>query len=150
MKKVFNLFVLLILSFFSFQLITNAESVLKCSPFHFCQSYGILKAFSVVHTLITIIKIIIPIVLIVLGSIDYGKAAIANDDKQFTNSTNTLIRRIVIAVVIFLIPTIVDASLNYFVNYEKAKGDFRDCFMCFSGNDSCKDALKKAKTRVQC
>lgn len=49
-----------------------------------------LKAFQVIGYIIYIIKILVPIIIIVLGMIDFGKAALSGDDKSNVISSKTL------------------------------------------------------------
>ncbi len=59
-----------------------------------------------------ILQIGIPIILIVLGSIDLGKAVIASDDKEVKQATQRLIKRCIYAVAIFFVVTIVNLLMN--------------------------------------
>ena len=54
-----------------------------------------------------VFKIAIPIILIVLGMIDLGKAVISSDDKAISKSIKSLAMRVVAAVCIFFVPTII-------------------------------------------
>lgn len=64
------------------------------------------------HGLMPIIQIGIPILLIIFGSIDLGKAVMANDDKEIKGATGKLIKRAIAAVVVFFIPFIVNLVMN--------------------------------------
>lgn len=66
--------------------------------------------------LIPILQIGIPIVLIVFGMIDLGKAVIASDDKKIKEAQSMLIKRAIYAVAIFFIVTIVTLVFNLFVS----------------------------------
>lgn len=57
--------------------------------------------------LIKLFKIAIPIVLIAMVVIDFSKAVVASDEKKMNEAKNNSIKRIVYALVIFLVPTIV-------------------------------------------
>ncbi len=61
----------------------------------------------VIAYLINLFKWFIPIVLIVLIVFDFVKATIANDEKKMNDAKNTVGKRILYALVIFLVPTIV-------------------------------------------
>ncbi len=52
-------------------------------------------------------KIIIPLLIIILGMIDLGKAVVAQKDDEIKKATSSIIKRVVIGIVIFFIPTIV-------------------------------------------
>lgn len=71
-----------------------------------------------ISTLITVIKIAIPIILIVLGILDLAKAVIANEEKEMKEAQKTLIKRIIYAIVIFFVVAIVQ-----FVFGQLAKAD---------------------------
>lgn len=67
----------------------------------------------VIEVLINIIMISIPIILIVLGTIDMFKAITANDEKQIKEARGSLIKRVIYAVLIFLVPFIVRLILQF-------------------------------------
>ena len=55
---------------------------------------------------VTAIKVAIPIILIVMGMLDMGKAVTAGKDEEIKKSALTFLRRAIAAVLIFLTPTI--------------------------------------------
>ena len=57
--------------------------------------------------LFPIIQIGIPILLIVMGTIDLGKAVMSSDDKEIKGATGKLIKRAIAAVAVFFVATIV-------------------------------------------
>lgn len=57
--------------------------------------------------IVNLIKVAIPVILIVLGMIDFLKAVISNDEKNMKASTSTFVRRGIAAFVIFFVFTIV-------------------------------------------
>lgn len=50
-----------------------------------------------------IIQIGIPILLILFGTIDLGKAVISNDDKEIKGATGKLIKRAIMALAVFFV-----------------------------------------------
>ena len=58
-------------------------------------------------TVVSIIQWVIPVVLIVLGMIDLGKAVTSNDEKQMKEAQKTLIKRVIYAVLVLFIVAIV-------------------------------------------
>ena len=62
--------------------------------------------------LVTMIKIFIPIILIIMGMLDMGKAMAASDDKAAVESRNKFVRRIIASVIVFLSVTIVQFILS--------------------------------------
>lgn len=66
--------------------------------------------------LIKLFKIAIPIVLIAMVVIDFSKAVVASDDKKMNEAKSNAIKRIVYALVIFLVPTLVSLLFKTFGN----------------------------------
>ena len=62
--------------------------------------------------LVSITKILIPVILLVLGSLDFAKAIFAQDEGEIKKAQSKFIKRVIIAVVIFLIPSILQAILT--------------------------------------
>lgn len=66
------------------------------------------------HGIFPIIQIGIPILLIVMGSIDLGKAVMSSDDKEIKGATSKLIKRAIAAVAVFFVTTIVSLLMGMF------------------------------------
>jgi len=60
-----------------------------------------------------IIQIGIPILLILMGTIDLGKAVLSNDDKEIKGSTTKLIKRAIAALAVFFISTLVTVIMGW-------------------------------------
>ena len=61
---------------------------------------------------LNIIRILIPIVVIALGMLDFAKAVIASDEDKMKESQKKFIRRLIIAVAIFFVPTLLNVIIN--------------------------------------
>lgn len=59
-----------------------------------------------------IIQIGIPIILIIMGSLDLGKAVLSNDDKEIKGATSKLVKRAIAAVAVFFIVTLVTLLMS--------------------------------------
>ena len=79
-----------------------------------------------------ILQIGISIILIVLGTLDLGKAVIASDDKQVKEAQGKLIKRCIYAVAVFFIVTLVNVILSMVATTagDEVTGmtDWRDCW----------------------
>lgn len=62
---------------------------------------------NLIHLFITLIQVFIPIILIILGMLDMGKAVTSNDEKTMKEAQGRLIKRVIYAVVVFLIVALV-------------------------------------------
>lgn len=86
--------------------------------------------WQVLGFVVNIIKIVIPLILIILGMLDLGKAVVASDDKAISKSVNSLVKRFVAAVVMFFIPTIISAIFSVVANVDLRNGDANICVQC--------------------
>lgn len=59
-----------------------------------------------------IIQIGIPIILIIMGSLDLGKAVLSNDEKEIKGATSKLIKRAIAAVAVFFVVMFVTVLMN--------------------------------------
>ena len=59
-----------------------------------------------------LVQIVIPIILIIFGVIDLGKAVIASDEKEIKAAHNRLIKRCIYAGLIFFIVTLVTVIMH--------------------------------------
>ncbi len=127
MKKTLFMVLLLVGAFF---LLT--PEVLAVEAFAPCQEESVLKVLRVVGYVIYVAKIVIPLLLIIMGSIDFAKAVISSDDKAMKDAGSTLLRRFIAAVIIFLLPTILNLLLGLVDNIESfdPKGNFNNCTEC--------------------
>lgn len=85
--------------------------------------------------IVTVIKIVIPLILIILGMVDLGKAVVSSDDKAISKSVSALIKRFIAAVVMFFIPTIVSALFNALsLMNANDQADYNICVQCVTGS----------------
>jgi len=95
--------------------------------------------WQVLGYVVNIIKIVIPLILIVLGMIDLGKAVVSDDEKAMNKAVGSLVKRFIAAVVMFFIPTIISAVFNLLVNVD-LNSDANICVQCLTDayGDLCK------------
>lgn len=128
MKKLIKYLSLFIVLFMPSIVFANE---LEITPVDICSSNsGTLKAFQVVGYILYIIKILVPVIIIVLGSIEFGKAAISKDEKSTVVAANNLINKFIIGVLIFMIPTLLQALLYLVKDAEEAKKGYETCTAC--------------------
>ncbi len=93
---------------------------------HFCSDTSSL--WRLIGVVINIVKIVIPIIIIILGMLDLGKAVMAGEEKEISAAQKMLIKRLIYGVVIFFVVTIVQTVFNLIGNsYE---GDAAICWNC--------------------
>lgn len=64
---------------------------------------GLRDIVGIVKILLKVLQIGIPIVLLVFGTIDLGKAVMAGDEKEIKAATSLLLKRAVAAVAVYLL-----------------------------------------------
>lgn len=79
---------------------------------HVCDEQNTLFVFQIARWVILIIQIAVPFVLIIWGSIDFFKAVIAGDEKEMKQKRKPFVQRVVAALIIILLPTIVNLILK--------------------------------------
>ena len=67
---------------------------------------------SLLQDIFVMIKIAVPCLVFVLCIVDFSKAVIAQDEKTMKEAQNHAIKRIIIGVVIFFIPTLINILLD--------------------------------------
>lgn len=85
--------------------------------------------------IINISKIVIPIIIIILATLDLGKAVMAGDDKEIKEAQKMLIKRIIYGVVIFFVTTLVQAVFNLVGGNES--NDSSICWTCATKPEAC-------------
>lgn len=88
-----------------------------------------------IKNIINILKIIVPIVLIILGMLDFGKAVTSNDEKGMKEAQNKFVKRVIASVLIFLVVTVVQFIFRV-INTDDTN-EMASCIDCFI-NGNCK------------
>ena len=86
-----------------------------------CDNITVLKVSYFVKELLNISFILIPIVLILLVTVDFAKNVIS-EEKEMKENLQLAIRRIIYVIVIFLVPFIVEYAINNLVNPKEGYG----------------------------
>ena len=73
---------------------------------------GLLPLVKVIVQIVKVFMIVIPVLLILYGTIDLGKAVIASEEKEVKAAQGRLIKRIIYAALIFFVPMLVGVIMN--------------------------------------
>ena len=84
---------------------------------------AIISIISIAKSVVRILQIAVPIALIIWGTVDLGKAVIAGEEKKIKESQGTFVKRIVAAVIVFIIPWLVN-----FVMAIVSSNEWWDCW----------------------
>ena len=86
-----------------------------------------------VSTIVTLVKVGVPILLIIFGMLDLGKAVMAQKEDEIKKGWQTFIKRIIAAVVVFLVIFIVQLVFNLVAGNDKES--MWHCVDCFISNN---------------
>jgi len=96
----------------------------------------------IVSTIITIIKIAVPVLLIIFGMLDLGKAVIAAKEDEIKKGQQTFIKRAVAAVIVFFVIQIVQLLVGFISNGDTNVTQCFNCFVNGSLENGCQDTGK--------
>lgn len=100
---------------------------------------GLRPTFVFIGHLVRLAKILIPIVVIIFGMLDFFKAVTGVKDDEIKKSAKSLLFRALAGVCIFFLPAIIDfifGLVDGWSNSEYESG-YQDCFKCVWNVGSC-------------
>ena len=86
---------------------------------------------SLTSTIVTLVKIGIPVLLIVFGMLDLGKAVMAQKEEEIKKAQQMFVKRILSAALVFFVVVIVQLVFNLVAKGSDQKDDIWDCISCF-------------------
>lgn len=91
------------------------------------------KIANTIHTIIVVIKIAVPILLVIFGMLDLGKAVIAQKEDEIKKGQQMFIKRAISAAIIFFVISVVQLLVSFVAGDE----GIMNCASCFiNGTDS--------------
>lgn len=67
---------------------------------------------NIIHYIFLILQIVVPILLIIWGMLDFAKAVMAQDEDKIKEGQKRFIQRLIAAIIVFLIVTIVQLVIS--------------------------------------
>ena len=115
-----------------------------------CENPNFLKALSITSTIINVILFAIPMILMFMVILDVVKMILGNN--EIKENLGTIFKRIIAAVIIFLVPTFARLFLNMITSGENALSNYTRCLNNIKNisyyqtrYDAIKDQTEKAK-----
>ncbi len=99
-----------------------------------CKQTGVLSAFRFIGYLLMVVKIAVPIILIIMGSLDFSKAIMNSSQDAVKKATNMFATRIITGVAIFLLPTVINFVFNLL---PESENNFKKCNTCLFKPNKC-------------
>ena len=97
---------------------------------------GTAKIWQLVGRILTIFKIVIPLLVIIFGMIDLGKAVVASKDDEIKKAAKSLGMRALAGILIFFVPTIVAFVFNMVDSFSEDT-DYDVCATCITKPNDC-------------
>ncbi len=88
--------------------------------------------------IMTLVEVLVPIILVIMGSIDLIKGISSQKEDEIKKGQQILIKRIIVAVIIFIVIVAVKFLVSI-VNNPVNSNNIVDCIDCFlNGKENCK------------
>ena len=88
-----------------------------------------------IGNIINILQIAIPVIIVLLGTIDLGKAVMAGEDKKIKEAQKMLLMRLIYGVAIFFIVVIVQIIFGLVA--DQGASTSSTCFACVASPGNC-------------
>ena len=81
-----------------------------------CEDLTSTKTYGYIKDLFFLVQIIVPILLLVLGSLDFIRAIASQNDDGMKKAQSSFVKRLIIAVIIFLMPSVLNLLFSFLTN----------------------------------
>ena len=107
------------------------------------------EIWQIIGYVLLVFKIVIPLIIIIFGAIDLGKAVVASKDDEIKKSIKSLVIRAISGIIIFFIPTLVGLIFRMVGSFNEAQiqNEYKVCSKCITNPSSCDDAAAEACTQ---
>ena len=136
MKKVFNVCFILLISFILIDFV-GAQTYNNYSPGTASCGNGLVTKIpnmipKVVSIAYTIIQVAVPVILVVMGSLDLFKGITAQKEDEMKKGQQMFIKRLIAAALIFFVFVIVKVVISFVADGDSAA--IMECAECFINN----------------
>ena len=84
---------------------------------------------NIVHSFITVVKIIVPVLLVIFGMIDLIKGLTSSKEDEIKKGQKTFIKRVVAAVIVFFIVSLVQLLISFVAGSDTNLWSCINCFL---------------------
>ncbi len=114
------------------------------APLGLCEREGPLRVFKIIYLLISIARVLIPVIIIIMGTKDLMNAILQSNTDEMKKAPAIFIKRLIAGLAIFLIPSFIDAIFNMVSGYEKTPSQFASCSVCLTNGKDCDTLIATA------
>lgn len=126
---------IVLVSLFTLLCVIDNVAAKTIVDFDICEFRETLQLLKLLGIVLTILKIILPLLLIFMCIKDGYKAVVSGKQEDLIGMLPSFFKRFFAAALIFFAPTIVDFALGYLVDYDDSS--FRECTTCLFEPGSC-------------
>jgi hypothetical protein len=112
----------------------NTGAILRAGDNFCCEVQSTLRFLGF---LLLFARIMVPLVIIIIGTKDFYKAIISNKQDEFGNQAKVFGKRLIAGVMIFFIPTILAVSFTFISNWSEFADEYNACSACLLNPSLC-------------
>lgn len=132
MKKTLKMMIFGLITF----LLCSSKVFATSAEIALCEDENVLKVFQIGGYLLIILKILVPIILVIFGFADMFKVVVG-DSEAIKKQIPIFIKQCIAAIVVFLIPTIVEFAFTLIPDSDKSLDKYKPCQTCLFEPGSC-------------
>ena len=110
------------------------------------------KIVNVVSTVVTIIKIAVPVLLVIFGSLDLAKGVIAGKEDEIKKGQQMFIKRLIAGALVFFVFSIVQLVMSLVSDNKVENNNIMTCVNCFLNKNCsyCNDGFHVSEDGTYC
>ncbi len=105
---------------------------------NFCDEPSVRNVLRFLGFFLQIARLVVPIILIVQGTFTFFKAVTADADTELKKSAYAFGRKIAVGILVFFVPTLLDAIFGFFSLFSSVETDYATCKDCLLSPGKCK------------
>ncbi len=102
-----------------------------------CQEDDVLKALSFVGYLLFFVKLLVPFIIILMGTMDFYQSVVSDKPDELNKYVQKFMKRIILGILVFFIPTILNTFMTLVSDYSEVASKYEDCIKCALKPTSC-------------
>lgn len=112
------------------ELLTGANNDYQVVGDNFCEEPDVLRAISFFGYMLLFAKLLIPLIIIVMGTMDFYKAVVADKSDEIKTQSIRFLKRIILGIIVFFIPTILNSFMLLVDGYTELEVKHKNCITC--------------------
>lgn len=108
----------------------------KCEPVKevlgefICEEEDVLKVLSFVGYLLFFVKLLVPFLIILMGTMDYYKAITSEKTDDLSKQTQKFIKRVILGIIVFFVPAILNTFMSLLSDRSNTVSIYEKCVSC--------------------